>query len=315
MAGRFVVSAASVPELQRVAPTRESSRARTGASRPSPWPETDGARPADGARRAARRARGACRRAPRLREHRWLVARRRVGRRPAGRRRRQAEGVFVADAPAAREAVGRVAAARGSSCASMCEAVTRGDDGLVATRSIYGGVADGAISLPVAPAVCLFASGKFEGQAAAPAVAVERRQATAPSYEIERRRRRAGASRRSTLPARPSSSPWAVVSPRPRTSSSSSRLLERLGAELGCSRPIAEDFKWLPQERQVGLTGVIRHAGLYFALGISGQVQHLAGIKGARIVVVGQQRRAGARSCATPTTSSSATSTSSSPNS
>ena len=62
-------------------------------------------------------------------------------------------------------------------------------------------------------------------------------------------------------------------------------LLQRLGAELGCSRPIAEDFKWLPQERQVGLTGVSVNAGLYLALGISGQVQHLAGVKGARIVV------------------------------
>jgi electron transfer flavoprotein alpha subunit len=62
-------------------------------------------------------------------------------------------------------------------------------------------------------------------------------------------------------------------------------LLRRLDAELGCSRPIAEDFKWLPQERQVGLTGVSVAPGLYLALGISGQVQHLAGIKGAKVVV------------------------------
>jgi electron transfer flavoprotein alpha subunit len=57
-----------------------------------------------------------------------------------------------------------------------------------------------------------------------------------------------------------------------------------LEAELGCSRPVAEDFKWLPQERLVGLTGSAVSAELYLALGISGQVQHLAGIKGAKVV-------------------------------
>ena len=78
-------------------------------------------------------------------------------------------------------------------------------------------------------------------------------------------------------------------------------LVQRLGAELGCSRPIAEDFKWLPQERLVGLTGVSVNADLYLALGISGQVQHLAGIKGAKVVVA-VNNDARRRSCATPTT-------------
>ena len=77
----------------------------------------------------------------------------------------------------------------------------------------------------------------------------------------------------------------AAASPRLKTWRSSSRWSSALGAELGCSRPIAEDFKWLPKERQVGLTGVSVNAGLYLALGISGQVQHLTGIKGAKVVV------------------------------
>jgi electron transfer flavoprotein alpha subunit len=61
-------------------------------------------------------------------------------------------------------------------------------------------------------------------------------------------------------------------------------LVELLGAEVGCSRPIAEDFKWLGKEHLVGLTGASVAPDLYLALGISGQVQHLAGIKGAKIV-------------------------------
>lgn len=63
-------------------------------------------------------------------------------------------------------------------------------------------------------------------------------------------------------------------------------LCEVLQAELGCSRPIAEEMKWLPEERKVGLTGINVKPDLYVAAGISGQVQHLAGMKDARIVVV-----------------------------
>lgn len=56
-------------------------------------------------------------------------------------------------------------------------------------------------------------------------------------------------------------------------------LAERLGATFGCSRPIA-DSGWLPKAHQVGLSGkVAQNCKLYIALGISGAVQHLHGMK------------------------------------
>lgn len=56
-------------------------------------------------------------------------------------------------------------------------------------------------------------------------------------------------------------------------------LAERIGATLGCSRPIA-DSGWLHKAHQVGLTGkVAANCKLYLALGISGAVQHLHGMK------------------------------------
>jgi electron transfer flavoprotein alpha subunit len=58
-----------------------------------------------------------------------------------------------------------------------------------------------------------------------------------------------------------------------------------LDAEIGCSRPLSEDFKWLPVERQVGLTGETVKPDIYLALGISGQVQHQVGMRDAKIVV------------------------------
>lgn len=166
----------------------------------------------------------------------------------------------------------------------MCDAVSRGPDGLVATRSIYGGVADGIISLPVAPAVCLFAAGQYEGEASGAAPAIERRQAPAPAYQAE------CVAEEPVVKTVDLAAAQVVVAVgrgfvKAEDLDLVKPLLERLGAELGCSRPIAEDFRWLPQERQVGLTGVSVSAGLYLALGISGQVQHLAGIKGAKVVV------------------------------
>ena len=56
-------------------------------------------------------------------------------------------------------------------------------------------------------------------------------------------------------------------------------LAEQLGATLGCSRPVA-DSGWLPKAHQVGQSGTIAaNCSLYLALGISGAVQHLAGMK------------------------------------
>jgi electron transfer flavoprotein alpha subunit len=62
------------------------------------------------------------------------------------------------------------------------------------------------------------------------------------------------------------------------------KLAEALGAEVGASRPIC-DAGWLPMERQIGSSGQTVAPKLYFALGISGAIQHLVGMKGARTIV------------------------------
>jgi electron transfer flavoprotein alpha subunit len=61
-------------------------------------------------------------------------------------------------------------------------------------------------------------------------------------------------------------------------------LATALGAELGASRPIC-DNGWLPMERQIGSSGQTISPKLYIALGISGAIQHLVGIKGSQCVV------------------------------
>lgn len=62
-------------------------------------------------------------------------------------------------------------------------------------------------------------------------------------------------------------------------------LAERLGATFGCSRPVA-DSGWLPKAHQVGQSGTIASScKLYIALGISGAVQHLAGMKHVETII------------------------------
>ncbi|HTX33799.1 MAG TPA: electron transfer flavoprotein subunit alpha/FixB family protein [Bryobacteraceae bacterium] len=62
------------------------------------------------------------------------------------------------------------------------------------------------------------------------------------------------------------------------------QLADALGAELGASRPIC-DAGWLPMERQVGSSGQTVAPKMYLAIGISGAIQHLVGMKGSRTVV------------------------------
>jgi electron transfer flavoprotein alpha subunit len=61
-------------------------------------------------------------------------------------------------------------------------------------------------------------------------------------------------------------------------------LAEALGGEIAASRPIC-DNGWLPMERQVGSSGQTVAPKLYVAIGISGAIQHLVGMKGSRCIV------------------------------
>jgi electron transfer flavoprotein alpha subunit len=62
------------------------------------------------------------------------------------------------------------------------------------------------------------------------------------------------------------------------------KLADVLGAELAASRPIC-DAGWLPMERQVGSSGQTVTPKMYLAVGISGAIQHLVGMKGSRTIV------------------------------
>jgi electron transfer flavoprotein alpha subunit len=62
-------------------------------------------------------------------------------------------------------------------------------------------------------------------------------------------------------------------------------LADAMGASVGCSRPLSADLGWLPEEAHIGLTGLEVKPKIYVAVGISGQLQHLAGVKEAGTIV------------------------------
>ncbi|MDR3588706.1 MAG: electron transfer flavoprotein subunit alpha/FixB family protein [Negativicutes bacterium] len=62
------------------------------------------------------------------------------------------------------------------------------------------------------------------------------------------------------------------------------KLAKLMGAQIGCTRAVA-DSQWLPHETHLGISGVKARASLYISFGVSGQVQHLSGIRDSKLIV------------------------------
>jgi electron transfer flavoprotein alpha subunit len=62
-------------------------------------------------------------------------------------------------------------------------------------------------------------------------------------------------------------------------------LAKELGAATACSRAVA-DVDWRPHHEHVGQTGLTIRPNLYIAVGISGAIQHLAGVNSSKVIVV-----------------------------
>jgi len=62
-------------------------------------------------------------------------------------------------------------------------------------------------------------------------------------------------------------------------------LAKASGSEVACSRPLAEGLDWLHKDRYIGVSGQSIAPEVYFAIGISGQLQHMVGVRGATTIV------------------------------
>lgn len=159
-------------------------------------------------------------------------------------------------------------------------ALSPAEDGLRASFRTYGGLALGTVKVLSKNAVVTVSSGVFEARAAdesrdiavtdAPFVApkttfavLERVQKSESSVDLTKAKRVVGVGRGFA---------------KEEDLQMAEAFAKAIGAELGCSRPIAEGEHWMERERYIGVSGIMLKSDVYVALGISGQIQHMVGV-------------------------------------
>jgi electron transfer flavoprotein alpha subunit len=198
-----------------------------------------------------------------------------------------AEAVFLAATAQGRDLAGALAARLGVSAAGDCTGVSVESGRLVARRPVYGGRATARVGFRKAPAIVTLRPNVFaleQGGGATPAVealptvfedadfrsAVKGVEA-APQAKLELTEASVVVSGGRGLQA-------------PEHFRLRDELAQVLGGAVGASRAVV-DNGWRPHSEQVGQTGKTVSPNLYIALGISGAIQHLAGMKTSKVIV------------------------------
>lgn len=180
----------------------------------------------------------------------------------------QGEGnLFLFDATRRSKALAAgVAAKRGAGLVNDALSLEAGD-AVKATFRTYGGLAAAAVRIVSADAVVTVGAGVFEPEPAdasadIPVIAVEKVAPAAASVDLTKAKRVIGIGRGIAK-----QEDIAMIE----------AFAKAIGAEIGCSRPIAEGEHWMERERYIGVSGTQLKADIYIALGISGQIQHMVG--------------------------------------
>lgn len=189
------------------------------------------------------------------------------------------------------EVAARLAQRLGVGCASECLSLDAEGGALVVERRCFGRfVARQSITLT--PAIATVASRRFEpppddgatGTAPA-AAAVEVRELEAPPTRVRVVETRPHAISQAAL--RDADALVAVGRGlrRPEDLDVLRDLADAVGGVLVATRPLTDDLKWLPVDVKVGLSGQTVKPDLYLACGVSGQIEHVVGMRESRLVV------------------------------
>lgn len=195
-----------------------------------------------------------------------------------------AEAVLFAAGALGRDLAPTYAALRDTGLAADCTGLEARDGALVARRPVYAGRAFIEVAFRSAPAVASLRPNAFAEEAVAPPAKVERLAPDLPPLRstVSRTIPLAGGAVELTEAA-------VIVSGGrgfrgPEHFGLRDELAAVLGAAVGASRAVV-DAGWRPHAEQVGQTGKTVSPTLYIACGISGAIQHLAGMSGSRVIV------------------------------
>lgn len=155
-------------------------------------------------------------------------------------------------------------------------------EGLISTRLVYGGSAIKTEKSPL-PAVAIMNAGVFDASASSGVPEILELEGSAQDgLEL------VGTSALETSTVNLAAAKRVVGAGRGLVSADNipalEKLAEILGAEIGCTRPAAEEENWFPKERYIGVSGCMIMPNFYLAVGISGQIQHMVGVNQANVI-------------------------------
>jgi len=188
--------------------------------------------------------------------------------------------VFGASRPSDRVLLGAVAARLQAPVLAEASSVSAEGDGVVVTRSVFGGIAveTAAVVGPVAvildggPVPAAGGAAPVEEVAAVPLgmTVVETHDSAFEQVDLGAATRVVGVGR-----GLKTQGDLAMIE----------ALAKAAKSEIACSRPLAEGLDWLGKDRYIGVSGQHIAPEVYFAIGISGQLQHMVGVRGAKTIV------------------------------
>lgn len=193
----------------------------------------------------------------------------------------QPTAILLGSTKRSKEIAARIAAALDTALSTECIRIVK-EDGISAERYIFGGLCIAKETSQSSPFMATMAPKTVEILQESPAVDTELISGAEDSCRVIELRKNQGTVNLSDADV--------VVCigrgiAKQEDIEMVNRLAKALRGKVGCTRPIAEDLHWMSEESYIGISGQAVKPKLYIGLGVSGQIQHVAGIRDSKTII------------------------------